>query len=622
MKRYLFALLLAASFAARADLGDADPSFGEEGTATLPVATCNFCSHFPAKLLHQPDGKIVVMSTVVSAGSHGFSTFSVQVSRLMPDGSVDPAFNGGAARHVMGGGWLSYRFGDPGGAIGLQGDGKIVVADINGTCSGFSCTQELGVARLMPDGTPDPAFGTNGLFSMAGGGRSAAGLGIRPDGKIVVGYRGGGFSIYQLTPAGALDSGFGNAGVVSVTLPNEDGNPLRGGAFSLLPDGRMVVARYLDLAVGRLLADGTPDATFNGSGFATFGLLGTAMLARSDGSVFLGASETSGNGGRVLKVASNGQLDAAWGQAGVRTFGESFQLTNLGMQADGRLVAFGSTLSRAAFRRWRADGSTDPTLRGAGYAISNVPYSASALGMDVVGDQVVAGVGTKVARFGGTIDVLGSHRTFVEQQFRDFLGRPGDAAGIDYLTSRLASGGMSRAELVRQFLESPEFQANVAPVVRLYLAYFLRFPDYVGLLYWSDQVRQGSLGAVSAAFANSPEFQQRYGNLDNTQFVNLVYNNVLGRQPDAAGLAHWRGELDSGRMSRGNLMTAFSESAEYFGVSYNEVLVAMTYAGLFRRAADAEGFAHWVNQLDAGASPTAFIDLFVTSQEYRSRFDP
>ena len=42
-------------------------------------------------------------------------------------------------------------------------------------------------------------------------------------------------------------------------------------------------------------------------------------------------------------------------------------------------------------------------------------------------------------------------------------------------------------------------------------------------------------GSVSAAFARSPEFTSRYGALSDGGFVDLVYRNVLGRSPDAAG---------------------------------------------------------------------------------------
>ena len=53
-----------------------------------------------------------------------------------------------------------------------------------------------------------------------------------------------------------------------------------------------------------------------------------------------------------------------------------------------------------------------------------------------------------------------------------------------------------------------------------------------------------------------------YGALSNRAFVELVYNNVLGRQGDGGGVAHWEGQLNGGR-DRGSVMVGFSESAEF-----------------------------------------------------------
>ena len=108
----------------------------------------------------------------------------------------------------------------------------------------------------------------------------------------------------------------------------------------------------------------------------------------------------------------------------------------------------------------------------------------------------------------------------------------------------------------------------------------------------------------------------------NAQFVARVYDNVLGRAPDAAGLAHWRGQLDTSAMDRGQVMLAFSESDEYRAIIAAEVSVTMVYAGMLRRAADAAGFGFWVGELDRGRSLQGLIEGFLSSNEYRARFLP
>jgi len=215
-----------------------------------------------------------------------------------------------------------------------------------------------------------------------------------------------------------------------------------------------------------------------------------------------------------------------------------------------------------------------------------------------------------------------SNRLFAMQQYRDFLNREADVGGLDGWTKYLGTGG-TRSQMANAFLGSGEFQGVVAPVTRLYFAYFLRIPDYAGLQYWIGQMRAGTpLTTISQSFATSAEFTSLYGSLDNSQFVTQVYQNVLNRAPDSGGLAYWASQLNAFTLTRGQVMLAFSESAEFAGIIGNEVYVTMTYVGMLRRAPDSGGFTFWVNQLDMGNSGTGLIDGFLAAPEYRGRFLP
>lgn len=165
-----------------------------------------------------------------------------------------------------------------------------------------------------------------------------------------------------------------------------------------------------------------------------------------------------------------------------------------------------------------------------------------------------------------------SDAEFVELVYQNVLDRPSDPAGRDYWTGQLAAG-VGRGTVMAGFSESAEFIAktgSVAPrstvedeVYRLYVAFFRRFPDPAGFDYWVG-VRNGgsSLESIAASFAGSTEFVQTYGSLPDDRFVELVYNNVLGRVPDGAGAAYWQGQLAAG-LDRGAMMVGFSESAEF-----------------------------------------------------------
>ena len=214
-----------------------------------------------------------------------------------------------------------------------------------------------------------------------------------------------------------------------------------------------------------------------------------------------------------------------------------------------------------------------------------------------------------------------SNEAFVMQQYLDFLGRDGDAEGIAYWTGQLDTSQQTRADCVNNFVFSAEFQEQVAPVSRLYLAYFLRLPDTGGLTYWIDKKLNGmTINEISDAFAGVPEFSDRYGSLDDSGFVNLVYNNVLSRTPDSEGVSYWNGQMNDG-MTRGEVMTGFSESPENQQTTLNQIRVIAFYYGMLRRAPDQEGFDYWVAKLNNGEQPNDLINGFINSPEYQGRAD-
>lgn len=100
---------------------------------------------------------------------------------------------------------------------------------------------------------------------------------------------------------------------------------------------------------------------------------------------------------------------------------------------------------------------------------------------------------------------------------------------------------------------------------RLYKAAFDRTPDLPGLGYWIDRMdHQTSLYEVANAFVGSDEFALRYGkNLGDADFVKLLYNHVLHRDPDQPGYDYWLGSLAAGS-GRFAVLAAFSESPENY----------------------------------------------------------
>lgn len=144
-------------------------------------------------------------------------------------------------------------------------------------------------------------------------------------------------------------------------------------------------------------------------------------------------------------------------------------------------------------------------------------------------------------------------------------------------------------------------------IYRLYRAYFQREPDLGGFTYWRNKNAAGTtLARISETFARSSEFQTKYGKLTNRAFLNLVYQNVMGRPADSGGFAYWLGKLDRGT-PRGSVMLSFSDSTEYrrvtllgvppglrAGTAAQAMLAALPVAAEPSRTGyDRDLFEHW-----------------------------
>lgn len=111
---------------------------------------------------------------------------------------------------------------------------------------------------------------------------------------------------------------------------------------------------------------------------------------------------------------------------------------------------------------------------------------------------------------------------------------------------------------------SPSTTGIAAQTFRLYQAAFDRAPDITGLGFHIS-VMEGagvSLTQVAQGFVDSPEFTSRYGALGNAAFLTQLYQNILHRAPDPAGLAYWLGLLDGKALSRGQVLAGFADSPE------------------------------------------------------------
>lgn len=103
--------------------------------------------------------------------------------------------------------------------------------------------------------------------------------------------------------------------------------------------------------------------------------------------------------------------------------------------------------------------------------------------------------------------------------------------------------------------------ANI--ITGLYATLLARQPDAAGLDYWTAQYQGGmSLTSIKVAFCASPEFWDDAGST-NAGYVTLLYNRVLDRAPDNAGINFWLAELNQGDLTPAEVAQGFFCSLEY-----------------------------------------------------------
>ncbi len=123
-----------------------------------------------------------------------------------------------------------------------------------------------------------------------------------------------------------------------------------------------------------------------------------------------------------------------------------------------------------------------------------------------------------------------------------------------------------------------DVNGNAGMAYRLYQAAFNRTPDQGGLGYQMKALDDGlNIAQVAANFIASPEFTATYGALDNTAFVNQLYQNVLHRGADAGGLAFHTSNLATGANTRANVLVGFSESPENQAALIGTIQNGMVY---------------------------------------------
>jgi uncharacterized delta-60 repeat protein len=269
-------------------------------------------------------------------------------------------------------------------ALGIQGDDRLVVAGASERRADGSA--RLTIVRYEPDGQPDATFGVGGTASI----ELSIAMVVRavlptPEGDVLVG--GGrndqvasGTILVRVDATGAIVSSFGTAGLLA------DGG-LRGPRdFALGPGGTIIVSSADGETVGRWLASGARDATFDTDGLVDLGggnNFNGQIAVLPDGRIVhartlqLRADEF---GIRVVRLLPTGARDTSFGTDGVVSdLIHDSGPSDLVLQPSGRLI-MGQDTSLASpeapstvfVSAFTPDGVLDTTFGDGGYTQRDV----------------------------------------------------------------------------------------------------------------------------------------------------------------------------------------------------------------------------------------------------------
>lgn len=116
--------------------------------------------------------------------------------------------------------------------------------------------------------------------------------------------------------------------------------------------------------------------------------------------------------------------------------------------------------------------------------------------------------------------------------------------------------------------------AAEAQLFRVYYGALGRLPDAGGFAWWANEIAEGrrDLHSMAAGFIRSPEFRSLAdrngdGSVSHGEFMLHMYLTVFGREPDPAGFAWWKAELDSGRRTTTDVLIGMTQSNEYVALT-------------------------------------------------------
>jgi len=340
-----------------------------------------------------------------------------------------------------------------------------------------------------------------------------------------------------------------------LTLMHEIGHAI---GLSHPHDGRVLLDAAYDSAQYSIMSyNEHPDSILDGRKAITPMLYDIATVQ-----YLYGANNSYNTGNDNYQFATNGEILTIWDAAGA----DVFDFSNQPHAVDVSLLA--GEFSSVGYLDGEARSAINniaiafdvviENAIGSDYADTIVGNSADNVITGGLGDDRLFGEG------GSDIAVIDVAYGGGQIVFTDGGVEISSSQGVDFLQSieavRFSDGmlSLSSSDLPVRLADV----ALVGRVVSLYQAALDREPDSAGLNFWVDSYTSGfEIMTISQNFVDSIEFSEMFSIGSNAEYLDTLYQNVLGRSGDEGGVGFWLSALGSGH-SYAEVLLGFSGSLE------------------------------------------------------------
>lgn len=200
---------------------------------------------------------------------------------------------------------------------------------------------------------------------------------------------------------------------------------------------------------------------------------------------------------------------------------------------------------------------------------------------------------------------------FVVAAYEDFLGRTPSSAEVAFQANAILTGAVTREGFLRALALSTEWLSAI--VTGMYEDTLGRAPDAAGLATWVGwlQARRFTVAQVAALFYSSDEFFAGLGGGTASSWVTTLYHDLLGREPDAAGLAQWVVWTNDPARGRAWVATQF-----YGSLESRMVRVQGLYQALLGRDPDPVGWPFWADAIQRMDDVELAVSLAASPEYY------